>query len=205
LNNQDLDLGSTSPAILPPVTDDGKVWHLLTQGGKGGDASSPSSPAVIWLVNRDQMGSCLPCKPGPRRAKLGGQLDDVQSPGGDMVFTAPTVWVNPQGKPIVVYTDNSGVTAYDINTTGPTPKLGVVWTSSNGATTPVVAGNTLFLGRNGELDADNPANGNQLWSSADSGAGSTIGDLHWEYPAVYGNWVLMTDENAKLFAYRQTS
>ena len=70
LNNQDLDLGSTSPAILPPIRAGGKTWHLMTQAGKGPDSSS-GGPAVVWLVNRDQMGS------GKGPGHLGGQLGDI--------------------------------------------------------------------------------------------------------------------------------
>jgi hypothetical protein len=54
------------------------------------------------------------------------------------------------------------------------------------------------------LDAYNPANGRQLWSSSDGTSGGTIGGLHWEYPAVSNGWLLMTDENAKLYAYRRS-
>ena len=198
LNDNDLDLGSTAPAILPPVVDAGKTWHLLTQGGKGGDLSS-SGPAVIWLVNRDRMGSAA----GPGHP--GGQLGDISSPGGTEVLTAPAVWVNPQKKPIVIYANDSGVTAYDVNTSGATPKLAVLWTFNGRTTSPVIAGNTLYLGMDGQLGTFNPANGQPIWSSNDTGSGGTIGSLHWEYPAVYGKWVLMTDENAKLYAYELSS
>ena len=197
LNDSDSDLGSTGPAILPPITSDHKTWNLLVQGGKGPSTSYPG-PAVLWLVNRMRMGS----KPGPGHLSEG--LQNIEAPGGCEVLTKPAVWTNKAGKPEVIYANDCGVTAYRI-VTSPTspPQLSVVWSLPDGATSPVMSAGVLYLGRSGEVDAYDPANGNELWSSS-SDPGATIGNLHWEYPAVAGNWLFMTDENAELFAFRRS-
>jgi hypothetical protein len=197
LNSEDLDLGSTAPAILPPITDDGKTWHLLTQGGKGGAVDG--GDAVIWLINRNRMGSAA----GP--GHLGGQLDYIDSPGGTEVLTKPAVWINPKtGRPIIIYANDSGVTAYSIDTSGATPTLAVDWSFSSGMSSPVIAGNSLFLAHDGELQMFNPATGNAVWSSDDSGVGGTIGGVHWQYPAVSGNWVLMCDTDNMIYGYKHS-
>src|SRR5581483_8493900 len=159
LNSNDLDLGSTAPGILPPISANGKTWHLMTQGGKGPDGSS-GGPAVIWLLNRDQLGSA----PGP--GHLGGQLDDISSPGGAEVLTAPAVWKNPGGSPVVIYANDSGVTAYTIDTSGSTPKLKVDWSSGNGGSSPVVVNGVMYMASDGHLATYNPANGHQMWSTS---------------------------------------
>lgn len=196
LNVNDLDLGSTGSAILPPITVRGRIWHLLLQGGKG-PAASGGGPAVIWLVNRDQMGS----SPGP--GHLGGSLDRITAPGGSQILTAPAVWIDPQGRPIVIYANDSGVVAYGIRTSGARPKLSVLWSLSGRSTSPVISGNTLFIAHDNEVDAYNPASGHRLWSSANSGSGGSIGGIHWSYPAVYGGWLLVTDQSGKLYAYKR--
>jgi PQQ-like domain len=197
LNNSDSDLGSTGPAILPPITSDGKTWNLLVQGGKG-PSTSHSGPAVLWLVNRNRMGP----KKGP--GHLGGSLQYIRSPGGCEVLTAPAVWIDAASKPEVIYGNDCGVTAYKV-LTGPSilPHLAVAWSIANGSSTPVISGATLYLARSGEVDAYNPASGKLIWSSS-SGAGGTISDIHWEYPAISGDWLFITDQSAKLYAYRRS-
>lgn len=153
---------------------------------------------MIWLVDRDQMGS----HPGP--GHLGGQLDYMNSPGGTEVLTAPAVWINPAGQPITIYANDSGVTAYKVVTSGSKPKLGVVWQFSSSATTPIVSGNVVYMATDGEVAAFDPATGHQLWASTNTGAGGTIGGVHWEYPTVFGNDLFITDESGKLYEYRRS-
>ncbi|HEV3309442.1 MAG TPA: PQQ-binding-like beta-propeller repeat protein [Chloroflexota bacterium] len=197
LNNSDSDLGSTGSAIIPPVTSNGKTYRLLVQGGKGPSGSS-SGPAVIWLVNRDQMGS----KPGP--GHLGGSLQHVQSPGGCEVLTAPAVWVDSHGTPVVIYANDCGTNAYNIVTSSSAPpKLSMRWSISGRATTPVLSNGTLYIGHDGEVDAYDPSNAKQLWSTSNAGVGGSIGSIHWEYPSVSRNWLFMTDESGTLFAYKR--
>lgn len=197
LNTSDSDLGSTGPAILPPVTSGGRTWHLMVQGGKGPAGTSGSGPTVLWLVNRDQMERTK----GP--GHLGDGLQHIASPGGCEVLTAPAVWVDSTGRPTIIYADDCGVTAYGIGISrSRLPKLTVRWNlSTQHNTTPVILGDTVFIAHNGAVDALDPANGKTTWSSSWKKAGGTIGSLHWEYPAAAGRMLFMTDENAHLFAY----
>jgi hypothetical protein len=41
-----------------------------------------------------------------------------------------------------------------------------------------------------------------LWSSQQSAAGGTIGDIHWESPIAVDGRVYVSDESAHLTAYR---
>ena len=197
LDDSDSDLGSTSPDILPPVVDKGKTYHLLVQGGKGG-STSHNSAAVLWLVKRGQMGS----KPGP--GSLGGQLQHIDSPGGCEVLTAPAVWTDSSGNVYAIYANDCGIESYQVKTTGSHPQLATKWSEGGRFSTPVIVGNIMYIAQNDEIDAMNPADGNVIWSSNDTGVGGTIGGVHWEYPTIDGNMLYMTDENAHLIAYRKT-
>jgi hypothetical protein len=197
LNTQDLDLGSTGPAILPPVTSDGRTWHLMTQGGKG-PATSGNGPTVIRLLRRGRMGSHA----GP--GSLGGDVQDISSPGGCEVLTKAGVWQDPWGHVDIIYGNDCGVAAYRL-VTGKhiRPRLRVLWTQGSGSTSPVVGGNVVYIARDGVIDAYDPGTGRLLWSSTQSGAGGTIGDVHWQYPAVSGDWLFMTDQNDEVYAYKR--
>jgi PQQ-like domain len=199
LRVHDQDLGSSGPAILPPVVVEGKTFHLLVQGGKGG-AKSHKGPAVLWLVDRDHMGSA----PGP--GSLGGQLQTIRSPGGCGVFSAPVVWTDPKGRVWVFYSTFCGLTGYRVATTGAgAPKLVAGWhLSTYHFTTPVLAGPDLYIARPNVVEVFRAATGHELWSSVRPRAGGTIGSIHWEYPAVYGNMMFMTDESGRLYGYRRT-
>lgn len=198
LNDSDNDLGSTGPAVLPAVQSNGKTWNLLVQGGKG-PYTSHSGPTVVWLVNRDEMGG----KPGP--GHLGGQLQHIQAPGGCEVRNAPAVWKGT-GKtgPVAIYANDCGVAAYSVVTGASVkPRLAVLWQTSKGASTPVIASGHLYLARGGEVAEYNPANGKRLWTSTAANSGGSIGGIHWEYPHVKGKWLFITDENGKAYGYKR--
>jgi outer membrane protein assembly factor BamB len=65
LDSGDVDLGSTSPALLP--------GGLAVQGGKD---------ALLRLLDVRTLGL----------GKLGGEIQTIGAPGGSAVFTAPAVW-----------------------------------------------------------------------------------------------------------------
>jgi len=83
LNDADLDLGSTSPALLS--------GGYAVQGGKDGE---------LRLLALDRL-------PGPN-AKLGGELQTVPTPGSAPLFSEPAVW---QGTWVIV-SDQSGTQAW---------------------------------------------------------------------------------------------
>lgn len=196
LNNTDSDLGSTGPDILVPVKIKHRTWHLLVQGGKGSYTSAGGS-AVLWLINRDRMGSHA----GP--GSLGGQLQHIQSPGGCEVLMAPAVWKDSKGHVYAIYANSCGMASYKVVTSGHKPRLVVFWHRSGSFTTPIIVSGTLYVAENGAVLALNPANDRQKWSSANGSAGGTIGGIHWEYPTVSGRLLVMTDENGRLYAYKR--
>jgi hypothetical protein len=188
LDSQDLDLGSTGPAILPPIRQNGHVYHLLVQGGKGPACDSCSGTA-LRLLNRDNLSG----HGGP--GNLGGDLFDTQTPGGSEVLTAPAVWQAPGGAIWVFYGNDSGVAGYRLASPSPgTFRLDRIWIAHRAATTPVLGRGALWVAGGGALTAYDPATGVVL-------AQTTIGHIHWEYPLVTGNRVYLTDENGRLSAY----
>ena len=72
LASSDADLGSASPALLP--------GGLVLQGGKDGAFRLLS---LAHLNGHDH-----------RLGRLGGELQDVPTPGGGVVLTAPAVWTS---------------------------------------------------------------------------------------------------------------
>jgi PQQ-like domain len=172
LNSSDTDLGSTSPAILP--TYQGR--RLAVQGGKAG---------VLDLLDLDRLDGTA----GGASGRLGGQIDQIQSPGGDQVFTAPAVWSHG-GRIYVFVGDGSGTWAYVLTGGGAHPRLRVAWRSGNSGTSPVIAGGLLYVyDPGGALDVYLPATGRRL-VSLPAGSG------HWNSPIVVGGRVILPVGNA---------
>ena len=172
LNSSDTDLGSTSPAVLP--TYQGR--RLAVQGGKAG---------VLDLLDLDRLDGTT----GGPSGRLGGEIDQIQSPGGDQVFTAPAVW--SRGGSIWIFVgDGSGTWAYMLTGGGAHPRLRVAWRSGNGGTSPVIAGGLLYVyDPGGALDIYLPATGRRL-VSLPAGSG------HWNSPIVVGGRVIVPVGNA---------
>jgi hypothetical protein len=172
LNSTDTDLGSTAPAILPPF----HSRRLAAQGGKAG---------VLDLLDLDRLNGTT----GGPSVRLGGQVDQVQSPGGDQVFTAPAVWTH-NGRTLVFVGDGAGTWAYALGGSGAHPRLSVAWRSDSGGTSPVIAGGLLYVyDPGGSLDIYLPASGRRL-VSIPAGSG------HWNSPIVIGGRVILPVGNA---------
>ncbi len=171
LNSSDADLGSTAPAVLP-------VYHgrrLAVQGGKAG---------VLDLLDLDRLDGTT----GGPSGRTGGQVDEIQSPGSDQVFTAPAVWSHG-GRIWVFVGDGAGTWAY-VLTGGAHPRLEVAWKSGSGGTSPVIAGGLLYVyDPGGALDVYLPASGRRL-VSLPAGSG------HWNSPIVVGGRVILPVGNA---------
>jgi hypothetical protein len=156
LNASDTDLGSTSPALLP--------GGMIVQGGKAG---------VLSLIDLDALG-------GPGR-HLGGELQNISSPGSAEVFTAPAVWRH-RGETYVFVADDSGTAAYVLAGR----RLHVRWQNGTPGTSPVLAGGLLYVydENRGALDVYLPASGRRLASlPAQSG--------HWNSPIVAGGRIIL--------------
>jgi hypothetical protein len=172
LNSSDADLGSTAPAVLPPFN--GR--RLAVQGGKAG---------VLDLLDLDRLNGTT----GGPSGRLGGQIQELQSPGGDQVITAPAVW-SRAGQTWVFVGDGSGTWAYVLGGSGAHPRLRVAWRSGSGGTSPVIAGGLLYVyDAGGALDVYLPAKGRRL-VSLPAGSG------HWNSPIVIGGRVILPVGNA---------
>jgi PQQ-like domain len=172
LNSSDADVGSTSPAILPSY----HGRRLAVQGGKAG---------VLDLLDLDRLNGTT----GGASGRLGGQIQQLPSPGGDQVFTAPAVWSHA-GRVFVFVADGAGTTAYLLTGGGAHPRLRVAWTTGSGGTSPVIVGGLLYVyDPSGALDIYLPAHGHRL-VSLPAGSG------HWNSPIVDGGRVILPVGNA---------
>jgi outer membrane protein assembly factor BamB len=102
---------------------------------------------------------------------------------------------------------SSEVTAYRLKTNkSGVSELAGIWQSSPGSSygegsSPVVANGIVFVAFDGAIVALNALSGSELWSSANRGAGGTIGRIHWQSPIVANGWVYCSDESGNLTAY----
>lgn len=183
LDNGDVDLGSTSPGMLPTQASSQTPW-MLVQGGKD---------AVLKLVNRAAL-------PG-----VGNELQLINLP--DLLYSTPAVWSNAAKQVWLFMGFSDSVEAYRLETSKMgVSKLVAVWQSRAGqtagqGTSPVVANGIVFVAFDGAIVALDALSGKPLWSSAMRGAGKTIGPVHWESPIVANGWVYCSDENHQLTAY----
>jgi hypothetical protein len=159
LGSNDNDVGSTAPALLPPL---GR-YRLAVQGGKDGR---------LRLLDLNRLNGTRGAA-GPR---TGGELEDLGAPGGDQVLTAPAVWTH-RGRPYVFVADGSGTAAYTVEI-GRRPRLVMLWSNGNGGTSPVLAGGLLYVyDPGGSLDVYQSASGRLLRSLPAAGG-------HWNSPIV---------------------
>ncbi|HVN69033.1 MAG TPA: PQQ-binding-like beta-propeller repeat protein [Candidatus Binatia bacterium] len=183
LQDGDVDLGSTSPSLLPNVQSS-QTPLMLVQGGKD---------AILKLLDRAAL-------PG-----VGGELQLIDLPNG--LFSTPAIWSDASGNPWVFMGFSDVVVAYRLQTNGKgVSQLVGVWQASPGSTngegtSPVVANGILFVAFDRQIVAMNALNGNVLWSSSQSSAGGTIGNVHWQSPIVVNGSVYCADQSGNLTAY----
>jgi hypothetical protein len=161
LNQSDTDLGSTSPALLP--------GGLVVQGGKAG---------VLSLLRLSK----LPSMTGSGGHRLGGELQDIATPGGSQMLTAPVIWEHSRRTYLFVGTDG-GTSAYVL---GSNERLRVAWSDGFAGTSPVLAGGLLYVfdEQSGTLNVLSPTTGHVL--KALSAAGG-----HWNSPIVIGGRIIL--------------
>jgi outer membrane protein assembly factor BamB len=167
LDASDTDVGSTAPAPLPAVNG----MHLAVQGGKDGK---------LHLLDLDRLNGTR----GGASARLGGELEEVSSPGSTQVFTAPAVWTSG-GRAYVFVADNSGTAAY-VLVGGHHPRLRVAWQNSASGTSPLLAGGLLYVydQSDGLMTIRQPSSG-ALLKSLPSQTG------HWNSPVVVGGRIIL--------------
>lgn len=184
LDDGDLDLGSTAPAILPSPRGS-TVAHLGVQGGKDGK---------LRLLDLDDLSG----QGGP--GHVGGSLQVIDVPQGGLVLTAPAVWVNPaDGVTWVFVANGAGISGLRLRLdAGDAPHLDTAppaWTDPTGGTSPVLANGILYYASYSGMRALNPTTGAILWED------SHLGQVHWESPIVVDGRVYVTDESAHLLVY----
>jgi outer membrane protein assembly factor BamB len=172
LNANDTDLGSTEPALLPPT----HGYRLAVQGGKDG---------MLHLLNLNRLDGTR----GGAGGRTGGEVEDISSPGGGQVLTAPAVWSHA-GRAYVFVADDSGTAAYTLRVGG-SPRLDTAWQDRSSGTSPVLAGGLLYVydEQGGALKVYNPVTG-QLLRSLPAASG------HWNSPIAIGGRIILPTGNA---------
>jgi outer membrane protein assembly factor BamB len=175
LEADDLDVGSSSPAMLPRQSDS-ETPLMAVQGGKD---------SQLRLFDR---------------TRLDGVHPPLQSISLDsLVFSIPGVWTDRNGTTYVFLGLADGVQAYRLVTKNRVSRLAVAWHTSldlgrEGAS-PVVADGVLLLATNDGLLALDAQTGKRLWRSGE------IGPIHWQIPAVDDDSLYCADENGMLTAF----
>jgi outer membrane protein assembly factor BamB len=138
LTHDDLDLGSTSPALLP--------GGLAVQGGKTGQLN---------LLDLSRLDGTT----GPAGPRAGGQLQTIPAPGPTDVFSAPAV-STIGGRTLLFVADAAGTAAYALHAR----RLALAWQDGAPGTSPVVAGGLLYVydEQHGTLDVRDPSSGREL-------------------------------------------
>ncbi len=140
LNEQDLDLGSTSPVYL--------TKSLIAQGGKDGK---------IRLLSLARLKGISPHK--------GHELQIVSTPSGSDLFTAPAVW-RANGRTWLIAADDGATKAWVLRNS----RLHPVWHTQIPGTSPVIAGGLLYVyDPNGGLSVYKPATGKLVTTLAAGG------------------------------------
>ncbi len=133
LNDEDLDLGSTSPVLLG--------GDLLAQGGKDGK---------IRLLSRLRIAGTSPHKDQ--------ELQIVATPSGTDLFTQPAVW-HHDGRSWMFAADDGGTAAWRLED----GRLHEEWSNDTGGTSPFEAADLLFVyDPAGELEVYEAASGKRV-------------------------------------------
>jgi hypothetical protein len=162
----DVDVGSTSPAVLPSY----HGFRLAVQGGKDGR---------LHLLNLARLNGTA----NGASAIVGGELGELSAPGGSQVLTAPAAWRNG-GRTLIFAANDSGSAAYEL-VGGSHPRLRVKWQNGTPGTSPVIAGGLLYIydELDGALNVRAPASG-VLQRPLPLSSG------HWNSPIVVGGRII---------------
>ena len=182
LTDDDLDLSSTTIAILPLATENAR--RLAVQGGKDGH---------LRLLDLNDLSG----QGGPRH--IGGELQDIELATGGEILTRPAAWLADDGTTWLFVTSDQGINAYALNTdtADGIPRLELRWQQDEPGTSPIVDGGVLFYAQDGNVRALDPETGDELWSDD-----TMVGNIHWESPIVVGDTLYLPDHENGLTAYR---
>jgi hypothetical protein len=121
LNNNDLDLGSSAPALLGQ--------NRVVLAGKDG---------IMRVLVLSRLDGHPPS--GARLHPLGGEIQRLSIPGGGRLFTAPAVWQR-NGRTTLFVADEHATAAYVLRA----GRLYRAWENTNPGTSPVMAGGLLYV------------------------------------------------------------
>ncbi|MGI8827969.1 MAG: NBR1-Ig-like domain-containing protein, partial [Chloroflexota bacterium] len=182
LQQQDLDLGSTTPVILP-VPNSSAVQHLGLQVGKD---------SMLRLLNLDNLSG----QGGP--GHTGGEVGTiVRTPQGGEVLAQPAVWVNPHDNSTwVIVSSSGGISGLKLVFDGSgNPSLVSQWLTYQPGASPLIANGIVFYAAGNLIQALDPTTGAVLWRDTD------IGGIHWQSPIVVNGMLYILDNNQTLTAY----
>jgi hypothetical protein len=189
LDQNDTDLGSSAPALLPEQTMSATPT-LAIQGSKDGK---------LRLLNRRDLSG------RGRTGLIGGELQVLDSPKGCEVRTTPPVWTAPDGVTWVFVADDCALAGYTFGTDARgRSRLTQRWLDSPGGSSPLVANGVLYLARGQAVEARDPASGRVLWTSSQLGANGALSPIHWQSPIVVAGRLYVGDATGKLIAFGLT-
>jgi hypothetical protein len=177
LDDLDIDLGSTLPAIAPvpsgALSPTGRsITQVGVQGGKDGKLR------LLDLGDLSGQG-------GP--GHTGGEWSMVAGPGG-VIDTAPAVYKDANGTTWLFVGTGSGLAGYTLtlNSVTHVPVLTQVWKTTGNMTSPMVANGVVYAAGATTIGAYSSTSGSLLWSKS-------VGSIHWQSPVVDGGFVLLED------------
>ncbi len=121
LQETDTDLGSGAPVLLGS--------DRLAVAGKDG---------IVRVLALSRLDGHAPS--GGDRGRLGGELQQLATPGGGELFSSPAVWQHG-GHTTVFFADEQGTAAYVLRG----GRLLRAWQNSHPGTSPVLAGGLLYV------------------------------------------------------------
>jgi hypothetical protein len=186
LDDQDIDLGSTSLVLLP-VPAGSTVQHLGMEVGKD---------FQLRLIDLDNMSGA------GAAGHVGGELQLLAVPqGGSGMREQPSVWVDPgDGSTWLFVSNRFGISGFQLGLDGSNqPMLTARWTITGSSTSTIVANNVLYnagaCSGGTCVIARDPTTGNALWTSP------LIGAVHWQSPIVVDGAIYVTDKNGQLWKF----
>jgi hypothetical protein len=166
LNTSDTDLGSSAPALLGA--------NRVVVAGKDGIMR------VLALSRLDGHA------PDGRYTALGGEVQQLPTPEGAELFTAPAVW-HHDGQTTVFVADFSATAAYALRG----GRLHRLWLSHDAGTSPIVAGGLVYVyePNDGGIEVYNPSSPRPIAKLPGSPG-------HWNSPIVVDGHVIEPEGDA---------
>jgi PQQ-like domain len=167
LNTSDTDLGSSAPALLGE--------NRVVLAGKDGVMR------VLALSRLDGH------PPSTQHTTLGGEVQQLPTPGGGQLFTAPAVWRHGATTTVFV-ADSEGTGAYALRG----GRLRTLWTNGTAGTSPIVAGGLLYVYEpsGGGIEVYNPGGSSHPIAKLPGAPG------HWNSPIVADGHVVEPEGDA---------